>query len=96
MKNQEKMKEILEKLCSKENGNNVAEASVEETAVENTNARTTTQEGEMFSMPLNTSIASLTTYSYQTAPDDATTVGSGGAIIGLMPPNYYFAEFYMK
>ena len=97
MKNQAKIKEILERIRSKENGNNVAKVSVEEKAVENMNTRSITQgeEEKIFSMRLNTSLASLTTYSYQTTPENATEVGSDGAIIGLMPPNYYYAEFRM-
>ena len=43
MKNQEKIKEILERIRSKENGNNVAKVSVEEKAVENMNTRSITQ-----------------------------------------------------
>ena len=94
---QEQIKEILEQLRSKENGNNVAKVSVEEKAVENMNTRSITQgeEEKIFSMRLNTSLASLTTYSYQTTPESATEVGTDGAIIGLMLPNYYCAEFRM-
>ena len=97
MKNQEKFKEIMEQLRSQKTSNNVAKVSVQEKAVGNMNARSITQgeEEEMYSTPLNKSLASLTTYSYQTTPENATEVGSDGAIIGLMPPNYYYAEFRM-
>ena len=97
MKNQEKFKEIMEQLRSQKTSNNVAKVSVQEKAVGNMNARSITQgeEEEMYSTPLNKSLASLTTYSYQTTPENVMGAVPDSAIIGLMLPNYYYAEFRM-